>query len=57
MEAANEVGTTLKHGCSGGQMDKMLCQVQTAKCEHAGRTAVGRNIEAEYTVGLCQVND
>lgn len=59
MEAANEVGVTLKQGYNGdltskqagsvgGQMVKKMSPVRTASFKRADRTALGHEIEVRY---------
>ena len=63
MEAASEVGVTLKQGYNGdltskqagsigGQMVKKMCPIQTAKFTRADRTAIGHEIEVRYIAGI-----
>ena len=63
MEAANEVGVSLKQGYNGdltskqagsvgGQMVKKMTSVRTMTFERSARTAVGHRRLATYTVGL-----
>mgnify|MGYP006069827269 CR=1 FL=1 len=59
MEAANEVGVTLKQGYNGdltskqagsvgGQMVKKMSPVRTASFKRADRTALGHEVEVRY---------
>jgi len=59
MEAANEVGVTLKQGYNGdltskqagsigGQMVKKMSTVRTANYTRADRTAIGHEIKVRY---------
>ena len=59
MEAANEVGVSLKDGYNGeltskqagsigGQMVKKMCPVRTANYTRKDRTAVGHEVEVRY---------
>ena len=59
MEAANEVGVSLKQGYNGdltskqagsvgGQMVKKMSPVRTASFKRADRTALGHEIEVRY---------
>ena len=59
MEAANEVGVSLKDGYNGeltskqagsvgGQMVKKNCPVRTANYTRADRTAIGHEIKVRY---------
>ena len=59
MEAANEVGVTLKQGYNGdltsrqagsigGQMVKKMTTTRITKYTRADRTAVGHEVEIEY---------
>ena len=63
MQAANEVGVTLKNGYTGdltsreagsvgGQMVKKMCPVRSAKYERQSRTAVGHALEVEYIASI-----
>lgn len=59
MEAANEVGVTLKQGYNGdltskqagsvgGQMVKKMSTIRTANYTRADRTAIGHEIKVRY---------
>lgn len=63
MEAANEVGVTLKQGYNGdltarqagsigGQMVKKMCPIRTAKYIRKDRTVTGHQIEIRYEATL-----
>ena len=63
MEAANEVGVTLKQGYNGdltsrqagsigGQMVKKSCPVRTMNFERISRTKQGHRDAVKYIVGL-----
>ena len=63
MEAASEVGVTLKDGYNGdisskqagsigGQMVKKMCPVQSANYARADRTAPGHKAEIRYIAGV-----
>ena len=63
MEAANEVGVSLKQGYNGdltakqagsvgGQMVKKMTPVLTMRYKRADRTAVGHEVEVRYIVGV-----
>ena len=63
MEAANEVGVTLKQGYNGdltsrqagsigGQMVKKMSTVRTANFTRKDRTAMGHEIEVRYIAGI-----
>ena len=63
MEAANEVGVTLKQGYNGdltsrqagsigGQMVKKMTPVRTANYTRKDRTAVGHEIEVRYIAAI-----
>ena len=63
MEAANEVGVTLKQGYNGdltarqagsigGQMVKKKCPVRTLEYTRRDRTAAGHKTEVQYTASI-----
>ena len=63
MEAANEVGVSLKEGYNGdltsrqagsvgGQMVKKMSTARTASYTHADRTAIGHEVEVRYIAEL-----
>lgn len=63
MEAANEVGVSLKQGYNGdltskqagsvgGQMVKKMIPIRTARFERADRTAAGHRAVITYRAGL-----
>ena len=63
MEAANEVGVSLKQGYNGdltakqagsvgGQMVKKICHVRTANYTRADRTAIGHEIKVRYIASI-----
>ena len=63
MEAANEVGVTLKKGYNGsltskeagsigGQMVKKMCPKRTAEYIRADRTKTGHEVKVTYTIKL-----
>ena len=63
MEAANEVGVTLKQGYNGdltskqagsvgGQMVKKMSTIRTANYTRKDRTAVGHEIKVRYIAGI-----
>lgn len=63
MEAANEVGVTLKQGYNGdltskqagsvgGQMVKKMTTVRTANFTRKDRTAMGHEVDVRYIAGI-----
>lgn len=63
MEAANEVGVTLKQGYNGdisskqagsigGQMVKKMTPVRSMSFTRADRTAMGHEVEVRYIAGV-----
>ena len=63
MEAANEVGVSLKEGYNGdltsrqagsvgGQMVKKMMPIRTANYTRADRTAIGHEVEVRYIAEL-----
>ena len=63
MEAAGEVGVTLKKGCSGsltsreagsigGQMVKKMCPERTAEYIRKDRTKAGHMVRVSYTAQI-----
>ena len=63
MQAANEVGVTLKQGYNGdltsreagsvgGQMVKKMCPIRSAKYERQSRTAMGHVQTVEYIASM-----
>ena len=63
MEAANEVGVSLKQGYNGdltsrqagsvgGQMVKNNCPVRTANYSRADRTAIGHEVKVRYIASM-----
>ena len=63
MEAANEVGVTLKQGYNGdltskqagsvgGQMVKKMSTIRTANYTRADRTAIGHEIKVRYIAAI-----
>ena len=63
MEAASEVGVSLKQGYNGdltsrqagsvgGQMVKKMCPVRTVKFRRNDRNAMGHEVEIKYITGI-----
>ena len=63
MEAANEVGVSLKEGYNGdltsrqagsvgGQMVKKMMPIRTANYTRADRTAIGHELKVRYIAGI-----
>ena len=63
MEAASEVGVSLKQGYNGdltsrqagsvgGQMVKNICPVRTVRFRRSDRNAAGHEVEIKYITGI-----
>ena len=63
MEAASEVGVSLKQGYNGdltsrqagsvgGQMVKNICPIRTVKFRRNDRNAMGHEVEIKYITGI-----
>ena len=63
MEAASEVGVSLKQGYNGdltsrqagsvgGQMVKKMCPIRTIKFRRNNRNAMGHEVEVKYIAGI-----